>query len=120
MTCKDLDEAYYLLAVINSDRLYAAVEALMSKGQFGPRNLKKQLWKLPIPEYDGENPSHRAVSDAGKAAASGAEREIERLRRERDRLTVTVARRELRAWLREGDEGRAVEGAVAEVLGGNP
>ena len=117
-TCRDLDEARYLLAIINSDALYGAVESLMSKGQFGARNLKKQLWKLPIPEFDAENPSHRAVSDAGKTAASGAALELQRLRQERKRLTATIARRELRTWLRESDEGLAVENAVIELLGG--
>ena len=72
----------------------------------------------PPPEFDAENPSHRAVSEAGKAASSGAARELKRLRQERERLTATIARRELRTWLRESDEGLAVEDAVIELLGG--
>ena len=117
VACKTIEEAYYLLAIINSDTMYESVKPLMPKGQLGPRHLHKHLWRLPIPEYDGGNPTHRAVSDAGKAAASGAARELERLRSERERLTPTIARRELRAWLRDGDEGRAVEGAVGAILG---
>ena len=42
----------YLVAVINSDALQEAVKPLMSKGQFGARDLHKHLWKLPIPEFD--------------------------------------------------------------------
>ena len=116
-TCRDMDEAHYLLAIINSDALYRAVESLMSKGQFGARNLKKQLWKLPIPEFDAEHPSHRAVSDTGMAAASGAALELKRLRQERERLTATIARRELRTWLHESEEGVDVENAVIELFG---
>ena len=42
-------------------------------------------------------------------------RQPERLRQEqRDRVTVTVTRRELRKWLRESAEGKAVE----RLLGG--
>ena len=117
VTCKDLQEAHYLLAVINSNTLYEAVATLMPKGQFGARHLHKHLWKLPIPEFDAGNPLHVAVSDAGEAAAAGAAKRLERLRQERDRVTVTIARRELRKWLRESPEGQAVEDVVGMLLG---
>ena len=117
ITCRHLSEAYYLLAVINSQALYSAVASLMSKGQFGARNLKKQLWKLAIPEYDGSEGLHGEIAAAGEAAAAGAARELGRLRRERERVTVTIARRELRRWLRESAEGAAVEAAVGRLLG---
>ena len=52
ITCKNLLEAHYLLAIINSDALYEAVVSLMPKGQFGARHLHKHLWKLPIPKFD--------------------------------------------------------------------
>ena len=106
ITCKSMEEAYYLLAIINSETLYEAVQPLMSKGQFGARNLHKQLWKLPIPEYDAGNPLHRAVSEAGAAAALGAAGRLAELREVwGPRLTVTIARRELRGWLRGGGDG---------------
>ena len=119
ITCKDIHEANYLLAVINSDALYEAVMPLMSKGQFGARHLHKQLWKLPIPEYDDGEPLHREIAEAGAAAALGAAARLAELRAERGaRLTVTIARRELRGWLRTGAEGRVVEGVVGRLLGG--
>ena len=33
-------------------------------------------------------------------------------------ITVTIARRELRKWLRESQEGKTVETAVGGLLGG--
>ena len=117
--CKDLREAHYLLAVINSGALYEAVAPLMSKGQFGARDLHKHLWKLPIPEFDPANPAHAAVSKAGEAAARGAADQLAALRAERGGdVTVAIARRELRAWLRASNEGRAVEEAVSALLAG--
>ena len=119
--CKDIEEANYLLAIINSDALYEAVQPLMSKGQFGARDLHKHLWKLPIPEYDAGNPLHRAVSDAGATAAQAAAAQLAQLRELwGPRLTVTIARRELRAWLRGGGNGpgTVVEGVVGRLLGG--
>ena len=56
------------------------------------------------------------MSEAGETAAKGAVRQLARLREERDRVTVTIARRELRNWLRASEEGRAVEDAVGRLL----
>ena len=120
IACASIDEAYYLIAVINSNALYEAAKPFMSMGQFGARNLKKHLWKLPIPEYDPNNPLHTDISNAGKSASEGATRELARLRAERKStrrvFSVTVARRELRAWLRSSDAGKRVEQAVGELL----
>ena len=117
VTCKDSNEANYLLSIINSDVLFANVAPLMSKGQFGARDLQKHLWKLPIPEFDSSVGLHVEISEAGEAAAKGAAERLERLREERENVTVTVARREIRKWLRESEEGRAVEDAVGRLLG---
>ena len=119
VTCKDMQEANYLLAIINSDALYEAVIPLMNKGQFGARDLEKHLWKLPIPEYDNSEPLHREIAEAGAAAALGAAARLAELRESRgESVSVTIARRELRAWLRAGPEGAAVEGVVGRLLGG--
>ena len=59
------------------------------------------------------------VADAGRDAAEGVERELENLRqRYAERLSVTIARREVRKWLRESAEGKRVEGVVRRLLGG--
>ena len=94
LTCKTLREAHYLLAIINSKSLYEAVAPLMPKGQFGARDLHKHLWKLPIPEFDRDDPLHVAIAEAGQSAAEGAARELAQLRQNRPRVTVTIARRE--------------------------
>ena len=117
ITCKDIQEANYLLAIINSQALYGAVIPLMSKGQFGARDLHKHLWKLPIPEFDPGNGQHTDIAKAGEAAARGAAQQLAQLREQREKVTVTVVRRELRRWLRESAEGKAVERVVGRLLG---
>ena len=117
MVSRTLNEANYLLAIINSDVLAAAVAPLMSKGQFGARDLQKHLWKLPIPEFDAGNPLHLEISQDG-AAAAGVAQQLAQLREERDKLTVTIVRREIRKWLRESEEGKPVEDAVGRLLAG--
>ncbi len=118
IACNNVQEAYYLLAIINSDALYEAVTPLMAKGQFGARHLQKHLWKLPILAFDPSVPLHAAIADAGQTAATAAAHQLEQLRATRPRLTVTIARRELRKWLRASTEGQAVEEVVKKLLNG--
>ena len=120
VTCRDANEANFLLAVINSEILYESVQSLMPKGQFGARHLHKHLWKLPIPEFDPAEELHITLAEAGATAAVGAKAKLDHLRVQRgDDLTVAIVRRELRAWLRTADEGRAVESAVRRLLAGD-
>ena len=86
VACRDAQEAHYLLAIVNSDALFEMVTPLMSKGQFGARDLQKHLWKLPIPEFNPHDPLHIEVSDAGRVATVGAAQQLERLRQERTGL----------------------------------
>ena len=88
----------------------------MPKGQFGARDLHKHLWKLPIPQFDPNDAVHSAVADAGWAAEDGARKELDRLYKNRGHVTIRIARRELRKWLRESPEGAAVEAAVEQLL----
>ena len=117
VTCKDTEEANYLMAIINSEVLYESVQSLMPKGQFGARHLHKHLWKLPIPEFDAGDVRHQAVAESGVRAASAANDRLSQLRREYgERLTVTIARRELRKWLRGSAEGAGGGGGGGIVV----
>ena len=121
ITCKDLQEVYYLLAIINSDILEESVNKYTVANWSGrTRHLEKHLWKLPIPEFDANNSLHTSISDAGRKASEGAAARLSELCEERERVTVTIARRELRAWLRGSDVGKAGGGVgwgVAVKLG---
>lgn len=116
LTCQTEDEAHYLTAIINSGVLYEKLEPMMPKGQFGARHVQKHLWRLPIPEFDAGDSTHMSIADAGRQAAVGVERELERLGEERPGFTVTIARREVRKWLRESAEGQRVEEVVGTLL----
>ena len=118
IACRDKQEADYLLAVINSDVLAEAVNKYTIPNWAGnTRHLQKHVWKLPIPEFDPEDALHAAIAAAGQAAAAGASARLAEVRAERgDDVSVTVARRELRAWLRQSAEGKAVEAAVTDLL----
>ncbi len=107
--CSDNQEAHYLLAIINSRTLYETVKPLMAKGQFGARHLQKHLWKLSIPEYDATNRFHQEIARAGQ--------QLQNLYKQHDNtVSETVARRELRGWLAQSNEGKQVEKLVKRLL----
>ena len=112
----------YLTAVINSQVLEQKLAPLMPKGQFGARHVQKHLWRLPIPEYDESNDLHQEIAAAGASAAEAAKSVLAELRAEREEsgksFSVTIARRELRRWLSESEEGQRVEALVGRLLGG--
>ncbi len=114
--CESLDEANYLIAVINSEALYLAVSGLMPVGQFGPRALHKHLWRLPIPRFDAANHLHWEISAAGASASNGAETALQELRQSRGAVSVTIARREIRKWLASSTEGQLVESLIDKLL----
>lgn len=118
--CISIDEARYLTTILNAQTSADAIAPLMSKGQFGARDVHKHVWKLPIPEFDSSDALHLEIAEAGAEAAIGAEavwREIEAERRAAGKsVSVTIARREIRAWLAESAEGKRVEALVQRLL----
>ena len=61
---KSLDEARYLIAVLNSEAARRRVASLQSRGQWGARDFDKVMWTLPIAEFDPANPLHTALATA--------------------------------------------------------
>ena len=120
--CTTADEANYLVGIINSSALAEAVAPFMPKGQFGSRDLHKHLWRLPIPEYDDDNPLHRDIAAAAVEATAGATallQEVQTTRAAQGKsTTATIARREIRNWLSQSAEGQQVERLVAQLLAG--
>ena len=118
--CQSEDEAHYVLAVINSDKLATAATTFMTKGQYGARDFEKHGWKLPIPRYDGGESLHVRLSELGTLAESECAALIEGsgiLDRPAGEAQSRAARRLLRhEWQRESETAQAIESGVAELL----
>ena len=67
-TVTNRDEGYFLCAVLNCPEITQLVRPLMSYGK-DERHIDKQVWKLPIPEYDPANETHRRLSELGRQEA---------------------------------------------------
>ena len=118
--CRSLAEASYLAAIINSVTLEKEVAPLMSKGQFGARDVQKHIWRLPIPEYDETEKMHQALSETGVRLTEEAEMIWNETRAEREAsgksTSVTIARRVLREWQAESPVAKQAEQIVARLI----
>lgn len=109
VSCRTMDEAYYLLAIINSLALENEVKDFRPKGLFGERHLHKHLWKLPIPEYDAADDRHAELSRLGQLAAG----EVAARRKQ----GLGVGRTELRNdWQPLSPTAQSIEAAVGALL----
>ena len=92
---RNIDEARYLIAILNSASTLAQIVSMQPMGAFGPRHFDNLVWELPIPEYDRLNSLHRELSQAAAEA---------------ERVAVSVALREGVHFTRQR---RAIRDALA-------
>ena len=118
--CGSEDEAYYILAILNSKELTTAAEKFMTKGLFGARDFEKHGWKLPIPRYEADDPLHDRLSELGKAAEQECQALIdstEIMSKSPGKSQSSEARSLLRhQWQPSSKTAQAIEVAVAKLL----
>ena len=118
--CQSEDEAYYVLAVINSNVLAGASATFMTKGLYGARDFEKHGWKLPIPRYDARDPLHVRLSQLGTTAEQECQALIansEIPAKPAGDAQSRAARKMLRhEWQPMSDTAQAIEVAVAKLL----
>ena len=106
------DEAYFLVAVLNSEVARSRAEQFQARGQFGARHFDKVMFNLPIPVFDGGVALHRDLAAAG--------REAERVAGMVDLVDgekFVRARKRVRDALTEHGIGGEIEKLVDELLG---
>jgi hypothetical protein len=122
----NIDEAYYLVAVLNSSVLDQLIKPMQSKGEYGERDIHKKPLEFPIPKYNPDNEVHKRLAELGRKASEIAERVLpellssrgydERLR-ERGALMpqeVATLRRDIRRRL--GEVLKQIDDLVIELL----
>ena len=117
VTCRTLDEAYYLLAIVNSNALAQAAKPFCGTNWAREiRDLHKHLWKLPIPAYDPNNTDHLNLSRLARRATVEAQTIITNLGNPPP--TVTKARSILRhQWQPNSATAQGIEAGVRGLLG---
>ena len=119
--CKSVAEAYYVVAIINSNELAKQAKPLCPTNWAKEiRHFHKHGWKLPIPRFDADDPLHVRLSELGKAAqqectALIAERSI--MSNPAGDAQSRAARRLLRhEWQPNSKVAQDIEKAVANLL----
>jgi hypothetical protein len=62
----DINEAFYLVAILNSSILDELIKPMQCKGEFGERDIHKKPLEFPIPKYNPNNPIHKKLSEFGR------------------------------------------------------
>ena len=61
----NLEEAYYLSAVLNSETPNLMMKDFQSKGLFGARDVSKKILDIYYPRYDAVVESHKQLAELG-------------------------------------------------------
>jgi N-6 DNA Methylase len=72
LEAETIEEAEYLVAILNSEAARGMVAGLQARGQWGARHFDKVMFQLPIPTFDPNNAVHRQLVDAARQAEAVA------------------------------------------------
>ncbi len=104
-----MNEAIFLMSVLNSPNLTELTRPLMSYGK-DERHIDKHVWKLPIPVYNQEDDLHIAVVALGEELT-------EEIRNLSFTSTYFVTQRQaVRAHIASTRAGKELDAAVQELL----
>jgi N-6 DNA Methylase len=106
-----VDEARYLIAILNSSILLERVRPLQALGLFGNRHFDKNVFAIPIPTFDATVGLHLQLSElACRAEKVAADSELS------EEWTFQRKRKEIRAALSVDGVAQEIETAVAKLV----
>jgi hypothetical protein len=73
-------EADYLVAVLNSPTIDALIKPMQARGLWGPRDIHKKVWELPIPEFNPKDKAHLRLAQIAQACAERVKEMAPRLK----------------------------------------
>jgi hypothetical protein len=67
-TASSMEEARYLVAVLNSDVLTQRIRPLQARGEHNPRHYDTYVWQVPVPMFDPNDPVHERLAELAEKA----------------------------------------------------
>ena len=114
----DIEEARYLTAVLNSPAIDALIKPMQARGLWGPRDITKKVWELPIPEFNQKNKTHVRLAEIAEACAEKVKDMVPDLKKlfedVRGPHAIGRARTAVRQALK--DELAEIDSLVKEIL----
>lgn len=62
-------EAHYLAAILNAPAVDRMIKPMQSRGQWGPRDIHKKVFDLPVPQFDPGKAAHRRLTELSEACS---------------------------------------------------
>ena len=59
-------ESYYICSILNSPFLDNLIKPMQTRGLFGPRDICKKVFEIPIPEFNSLNEDHKTLTTLGE------------------------------------------------------
>ena len=111
-------EAGYLVAVLNSPTVDALIKPMQARGLWGPRDITKKVWELPIPEFNPSDKAHLRLAEIAEACEEKVKEMLPCLRESfkgvRGPRAIGRARTAVREALR--DELGEIDTLVRDIL----
>ncbi|MGQ9546507.1 MAG: N-6 DNA methylase [Dehalococcoidia bacterium] len=107
----DRQEAYYLVAILNSPTLDELLKPMQSRGLWGPRHICKKVLEIPTPQYNPSDENHQALSRLGEQCTRKVEQLLPQLAKSR---SIGHTRRLIKAQLRE--ELEQIDNIMKQIL----
>lgn len=108
---RSIEEARFLVAILNSATVLARIIPMQPRGWRDPRDFDNLVWELPIPEFDRRQALHQELADA----AVEAER-VAALVQLREGAHFMRQRRAIRDALAEHGVASRIDTLVAQLL----
>jgi len=114
----DQKEADYLVAVLNSPTIDTLIKPMQARGLWGPRDITKKVWELPIPQFDSEDKAHLRLAEIAEACAEKVKEIVPELKKLFKDLRGPRAIGRARTAVREAlnEELSEIDGIVAHIL----
>jgi hypothetical protein len=115
---EDPKEAGYLAALLNSPTIDTLIKPMQARGLWGPRDIHKKVWELPIPQFDPGDKAHLRLAQLAEACADQVKGMVPGLKESfsdvRGPRVIGRARAAVRRALK--DELTEVDAIVARIL----
>jgi len=114
----DETEADYLVAVLNSPTVDTLIKPMQARGLWGPRDITKKVWELPIPQFNPGDKAHLRLAQIAEACAEKVKEMVPELKRLFKDLRGPHAIGRARAAVREvlKDELTEIDAIVKGIL----
>ena len=111
-------EADYLVALLNSPTVDALIKPMQARGLWGPRDIHKKVWEVPIPEFNPRDKAHLRLAEIAEACAEKVREMVPELKESfkdlRGPYAIGRARTAVRIALK--DELAEIDAIVRDIL----